>query len=61
MEHQSGVSLSPNQQNGILQTIRLNGVPRGQGTNVKMRWKLTYSLAGTPKQEMGEIPSLGVS
>lgn len=61
MEHQSGVSLSPNQRNGISQTIRLNGVQRSQGANVKMRWKVSYSLAGVWKEEMGEIPSLGVA
>lgn len=61
MEPQSGVSLFPNQQNGITQTIRLNGVHRGQGAGVKMRWRLSYLLGGERKQEMGEIASLGVS
>lgn len=61
MEPQSGVSLSPNQKNGITQNIRLNGVQRGQGSNVKMRWKLAYYASGVRKDEMGEIPSLGVS
>jgi hypothetical protein len=61
MEPQSGVNLSPNQQNGITQTIRLNGVQRGQGGAVKMRWKLSYLAGGVRKDEQGEIPSLGVS
>ena len=49
-----------NQKNGITQTIRLNGVQRGQGSNVKMRWKAAYSFGGVRKDEMGEIPTLGV-
>ncbi|KAH7138284.1 ADP-ribosylation factor-binding protein-like protein GGA1 [Dendryphion nanum] len=60
MEHQSGVSLAPNQQGGISQIIRLNGVQTGQGGNVKMRWKVSYLLAGVRKDEMGEILNLGV-
>ncbi|KAF2444256.1 VHS-domain-containing protein [Karstenula rhodostoma CBS 690.94] len=60
LEHQSGVTLAPNQRNGITQNIRLNGVQRGSGSSIKMRWKVTYSVGGQSKNEMGEIPSLGV-
>jgi ADP-ribosylation factor-binding protein GGA len=55
------VYLAPKQQNGITQMIRLTGVQRGQGSNVKMRWKAAYFVSGAKKDEMGEIPSLGVS
>ncbi|KAF1956514.1 VHS-domain-containing protein [Byssothecium circinans] len=61
LEPQTGVALAPNQQNGVTQNIRLNGVQRGSGNNIKMRWKVAYSLGGQQKNEMGEIPSLGVS
>jgi hypothetical protein len=61
MEPQTGVSLSPNQRNGIEQTIRLRGVNRGQGNAVKMRWKLSYLVSGVRKDEAGEIASLGIS
>ncbi|KAF2799482.1 VHS-domain-containing protein [Melanomma pulvis-pyrius CBS 109.77] len=61
LEPQTGVYLMPKQQNGITQVIRLNGVQRGQGSNVKMRWKASYFVSGAKKDEMGEIPSLGVS
>lgn len=61
LEPQSGVNLGPNQKHGITQTIRINNVQRGNGTNVKMRWKASYTHGGQPKNEMGEIASLGVS
>jgi hypothetical protein len=61
LEPQSSVALSPNQVNGITQTIRLVGVQRGNGTGVKMRWKVSYTLGAVPKAEQGEIQSLGVS
>ncbi|KAJ4348413.1 ARF-binding protein [Didymosphaeria variabile] len=60
LEHQSGVTLAPNQRNGITQNIRLNGVQRGSGSSIKMRWKVTYSVGGQSKNEMGEIPFLSV-
>ncbi|KAF2714128.1 ADP-ribosylation factor-binding protein-like protein GGA1 [Pleomassaria siparia CBS 279.74] len=61
LEPQTGVYLTPNQQNGITQVIRIKGVERGQGNNVKMRWKASYFLSGVKKDEMGEISNLGVS
>ncbi|KAF2851153.1 ADP-ribosylation factor-binding protein-like protein GGA1 [Plenodomus tracheiphilus IPT5] len=61
LEPQSGVNLAPNQKFGITQNIRVNNVQRGTGASVKMRWKASYSLGGQQKNEMGEIPSLGVS
>ncbi|KAF2752035.1 VHS-domain-containing protein [Sporormia fimetaria CBS 119925] len=61
MEPQSDVSLAPNQRNGITQTIRLLGVQRGQGTSVKMRWKVSYRVGAEVREERGEIAGLGVS
>jgi ADP-ribosylation factor-binding protein GGA len=61
LEPQSGVNLGPNQKLGITQNIRVNNVQRGSGNSVKMRWKASYSIGGQQKNEMGEIPSLGVS
>ncbi|KAJ4290934.1 ARF-binding protein [Kalmusia sp. IMI 367209] len=60
LEHQSGVNLNPNEAYGITQNIRLNGVQRGSGNSIKMRWKVTYTIGGQSKNEMGEIPSLGI-
>ncbi|KAI4120657.1 MAG: hypothetical protein LQ338_006858, partial [Usnochroma carphineum] len=53
---QSGRTLQPHQQNGITQPIEINGVPRGSGNNVKMRWKASYRLGGEMKMEQGEVP-----
>ncbi|KAH7401442.1 VHS domain-containing protein [Pyrenochaeta sp. MPI-SDFR-AT-0127] len=61
LEPQSGVNLAPNQKSGITQNIRVKNVQRGSGSSVKMRWKASYSIGGHQKNEMGEIPSLGVS
>ncbi|KAL8932498.1 MAG: hypothetical protein Q9216_006811 [Gyalolechia sp. 2 TL-2023] len=57
---QSGRTLQPNQQNGITQPIEVQGVPRGSGNNVKMRWKASYKLGGEMRMEQGEIPPLGI-
>lgn len=61
MEPQSGRRLQPNEQHGIRQTIHLNGVKYGDGTNVKMRWKLSYRLGAEMKNEDGMVPALGVA
>ncbi|WPH04271.1 Hypothetical protein R9X50_00716000 [Acrodontium crateriforme] len=57
---QSSRNLAPNQNDGIAQTIRLENVARGQGTNVKLRWRVSYMLDKL-KKEQGEINDLGVS
>lgn len=57
---QSSRTLSPKQQNGITQTIRLQGVERGKGTSVKMRWRASYGVGGKQMNEQGEIVGLGV-
>ncbi|KAF1920595.1 VHS domain-containing protein [Ampelomyces quisqualis] len=61
LQPQSGVNLAPNQKHGITQTVRVNNVRTGSGSTVKMRWKASYTHGGQPKNEMGEIASLGVS
>jgi len=61
LEPQSGRSLSPQQQNGITQTIRVQGVEQGKGNVVKMRWRASYSLAGQVVNEQGAIEGLGVA
>lgn len=60
LQPQSGRNLSPQQQDGITQTIRLEGVERGKGTAVKMRWRAGYVLGGKQMNEQGEITGLGV-
>ena len=60
LEPQSGQNLKPQQIDGITQTIRLQGVEPGHGNNVKLRWKVSYSLAGQARNEQGELTSLGM-
>ncbi|KAK1033155.1 ARF-binding protein, partial [Friedmanniomyces endolithicus] len=58
---QSSRSLAPNQSQGITQSIRLQGVERGKGGTVKLRWRAGYSIAGVgAMNEQGEIVGLGV-
>ncbi|PNS21327.1 hypothetical protein CAC42_1106 [Sphaceloma murrayae] len=61
LDPQSSRDLSPHQKDGITQSIRLQGVRRGQGTGVKMRWKASYNVGKEKRDEMGEVTSLGVS
>ncbi|TKA72930.1 hypothetical protein B0A55_06861 [Friedmanniomyces simplex] len=60
LQPQSSRSLAPSQSNGITQTIRLQGVERGKGNGVKLRWRAGYSIAGVGMNEQGEIVGLGV-
>ena len=57
---QSGRNLAPNQQNGITQLIRVQGVAPGKGVSVKMRWKVTYKHGSTDKEDAGMIDGLQV-
>ncbi|KAF3907183.1 hypothetical protein ABW21_db0208550 [Orbilia brochopaga] len=63
MEHQSGTTLQPQQANGIEQTIRIAGVAPGAGSNVKMRWKVSYRVGDNLqlKEEIGEVTGLPLS
>jgi ADP-ribosylation factor-binding protein GGA len=60
LQPQSGRNLSPNQVDGIKQAIRLQGVAPGKGNAVRMRWRASYSVAGQPREESGEVSNLGV-
>ncbi|KAK0892417.1 ARF-binding protein [Friedmanniomyces endolithicus] len=61
LQPQSSRSLAPNQSQGITQSIRLQGVERGKGGTVKLRWRAGYSIAGVgAMNEQGEIVGLGV-
>ncbi|KAI5235364.1 ADP-ribosylation factor-binding protein-like protein GGA1 [Aureobasidium subglaciale] len=60
LQPQSGRNLSPNQADGIKQAIRLQGVAPGKGSAVRMRWRASYTIAGQPREESGEVSNLGV-
>lgn len=59
LEPQSSVTLSPNQIDGITQTMRVLGAPVGQGKAVRMKWKVGYTVSGQARrEEMGGIDGL---
>ena len=59
LKPQSGRILLPHQRNGITQDLFLEGVERGKGGTVKMRWKVSYKVGSESKEQQGEIASLG--
>jgi ADP-ribosylation factor-binding protein GGA len=61
LQAQSGRSLQAQQKDGITQIIRVNGVERGKGNTVKMRWKASYKLGTEMRQEQGQVENLGVA
>ncbi|QIX00129.1 hypothetical protein AMS68_005646 [Peltaster fructicola] len=60
LEPQSSRSLKPKAREGITQTIRVQGVDRGKGPSVKMRWRASYAIDGKAQHEQGEINGLQV-
>ncbi|EXJ84954.1 hypothetical protein A1O3_05629 [Capronia epimyces CBS 606.96] len=58
---QSGREMRPKSRHTIQQEIILNGVPVGRGNAVKMRFKVSYELNGQPREEQGNVPSLGIN
>ncbi|KAF2723455.1 VHS-domain-containing protein [Polychaeton citri CBS 116435] len=60
LEPQSSRSMGPKQQDGIVQTIRLQGVERGKGPSVKMRWRASFTVGGQVRNEQGEINGVGI-
>jgi hypothetical protein len=61
MERQTGTTLAPGQRDGITQTIYLHGVPYGQGSQVQLRWRLSYRMGADTLQDQGEVSNLGVA
>lgn len=61
MRPQTSREVPPNKANAVQQEILLSNVPTGKGSNVKMRFKVAYSLGGQPVEEQGSVPSLGIS
>jgi hypothetical protein len=58
MQPQSALNLAPNQKDGITQLINLTGVQHGQGSAVRMRWKVAYVVGTERKEESGSIDGL---
>lgn len=61
LQPQSGKELPPQQPNAITQNMLVSNVPPGKGTAVKIRFKVSYSLAGAHQEEQGMVTSLGIS
>ncbi|CUS09677.1 unnamed protein product [Tuber aestivum] len=62
MEPQSSRHLEAHQRAGVTQIIRVSGVPRGGGGNVKLRWKVSYRVGTGPlNEEQGVIEGLPVA
>ena len=61
LKPQTGRDVAPNQQDGIQQQIFVSGVEEGKGTSIKLRFKVSYNVGGVPKEEQGNVPSLGIS
>lgn len=45
----------------IQQEVIVNGVPKGQGNSVKMRFKVSYQVDQLPQEEQGIVPPLGIA
>ncbi|RPB15274.1 VHS-domain-containing protein [Morchella conica CCBAS932] len=62
MQPQSGRFLQARQKDGVSQIIRVEGVARGAGGGVKMRWKASYRIGSGPiNEEQGVIEGLPVA
>jgi len=61
LKPQSGKLLPPYSAKTITQELQISNVPEGKGTAVKIRFKVAYSLNGTPQEEQGMVTSLGIA
>lgn len=60
---QSGRTLEPRQQNGVRQSVRVwhAGSRDRKVESARLRWRVSYRLAGEVRQEMGEIPEFSIA
>ncbi|KAJ5960165.1 uncharacterized protein N7479_007315 [Penicillium vulpinum] len=58
---QSGRDIAPQQQNGVQQEMRMDGIDVGKGNSVKIRFKVSYKLGGEAREEQGMVPPLGIA
>jgi ADP-ribosylation factor-binding protein GGA len=52
--------IPPNARNAVSQEVLLTGVPVGKGRQIRMRFKVAYTLNGIAKDETGAVNGLGV-
>jgi ADP-ribosylation factor-binding protein GGA len=55
--------LQPNQKFGVTQAILVShaGDAARKVETIKLRWRVTYTLGGEAKNEMGDIPEFGIA
>lgn len=60
---QSGRTLVPKQKHGVTQSIRVwhAGNRAKKVETIKLRWRVSYKVAGELRNEMGEIPEFGIA
>ncbi|KAF7504805.1 hypothetical protein GJ744_001738 [Endocarpon pusillum] len=61
LKPQSGRDMAGNEVYAIEQEVIVNGVPKGQGNLVKMRFKVSYQVDQLPQEEQGVVPPLGIA
>lgn len=63
LKPQSGRSLGPKQSRGVTQSINVwhTGDKARKVEAIKLRWRVSYKVGETLKQEMGEIPEFSVA
>jgi ADP-ribosylation factor-binding protein GGA len=52
--------IPPKARNAVSQEVLLTGVPVGKGRQIRMRFKVAYSLGGKAMEETGAVNGLGV-
>ncbi|KAI9375421.1 VHS-domain-containing protein [Aspergillus egyptiacus] len=58
---QSGRDIAPLQTHGVRQEMLIDGIDSGKGNSVKIRFRVSYRLAGEAKEEQGMVPALGIA
>jgi len=58
LQPQSAVTLAPHQRDGITQVIHVHGVAPGQGSAVRMKWKVGFVVGGTRTEESGGVDGI---
>ncbi|KAI0474937.1 VHS domain-containing protein [Xylariaceae sp. FL0804] len=63
LQPQTGRALPPNQKHGVTQAMQVwhAGDRAKKVETIKLRWRVSYTLGGEAKSEMGDIPEFGLA